>query len=337
MDELLLNSKGILDEIISLHDENGDVSSLLTKILGDKDDFMSSFISYKKNYFRNLFDKSIQEENYFSAINLANRHDFKTEKLNLDFSSSSFQKKYSDDFFKTFFDTFSKGESVESVLNDYLDFLSEQKQTPDFVSFNPLSSKNANLKATLGDTLLSVLKDKSYGVVGKCVTYFDFSKQSFVLEGNVHPTYCVRSDGDSFNIPDWTFQNGGGFNYHKSILPGNHLEFGGARYFLHQKGFVFFHHSGDFGEMSPYIAELAVKSSKGKLHPLAFNSLDGAEDYSSLSKQNKEHSFGRTFLRRVSSEAVNRIKHWNLDGEHHSDLFATVESNQEDPEDDLPF
>ncbi|MBN1175885.1 hypothetical protein JXA48_04545 [Candidatus Woesearchaeota archaeon] len=337
MDDQILNAKETLNEIIALHESYGDVVSLLTKIVGTDTDLNSALDSYQKNYFKNLFNMQVEQGNYFSAVNLASKYGFKSDKIDLNFSSPDFQKKYSAGFFKQLFDSFSKGDFNERLILDYLDFLSNQDLKPDFTSFNPLASKNSNLKATLGDTLLNVLNDKSYGVVGKCVTYFDFAKQSFVLEGNIHPRYCVRSDLASLDFPEWTYENGGGFNYHRSILPGNHLPFGGARYIFHQKGFVFFHHSGDFGQMSPYITELAVKSSKGKLHSDAFRFLDGTENYDTISKTEKEHSFGRTFLRKISSEAVNRIKHWDVRREQSNDLFATVESSNNEPEDDLPF
>lgn len=329
-----MDAKGIIDEVVSLHESHNDLSSLVIKILGDKTDAMSSLISYKHEYVKQLFDAYIAQDNYFSALALAKAHDITHAALDVDFSSPNVQENYAKGFFKHLFASFSTGDVSERAVLDYLDFLAEQDIEPDFASFDPLSSKYSTMHARLGDTLLDVASHKKYGVVGKCVAYFDNALQSFIVEGNVHPQYCVRSDMAEFTFPDWTYEHGGGFGYHKSLLPRGSIEFGGARYFFHQKGFVFFHHSGDFGKMSPYIAQHAVASSQAKLHPDAFTFLDGAENYASWSKQDKKHFFGRTFLQKISSEAVSRIKRWGASSQESADLFTSVPSSSDD---DLPF
>ena len=117
-------------------------------------------------------------------------------------------------------------------------------------NFNPLKF----FPGKPGPQLQHILDTYATGTIGKCIVYFDFEEQQFIVEGKRN-SYFRLHDYDTIEetfekTPNhFLYEHGNGFGYHRQIRPHSNLKmFGGGRFILMQDHLYFFDKSGDFGE-----------------------------------------------------------------------------------------
>jgi hypothetical protein len=328
-----------LAKLITVHEETGEVLSLVERLVGSKinGDVAAVVDSYVVDYLQAHCSSLFAKGDFFSAATIAKKYSLSVDDVAMDLSNEQMQKSYSASFFKLFFtEFFSSGRVLEDEVQTYFTFLDTHSLSAQLQDFDPVAvAKEYGVTFGLGTTLSDVVVQKRFGATGKCIAFYDSTAKSFLLEGNVHPDICLHADMTPLRFPNLAYEHGGGFGYHKQLIPANHKVklFGGARYVLHNDGLCFFHESGDFGEMSPYLTSEIVFHVGASLHPQAFDHLAGGE-YFDVSRPDVNKAYFATTLLNESSSALRTLLYQRSSKE---DGSLVSRSQDDSPDDDLPF
>lgn len=207
------------------------------------------------------------------------------------------------------------------MLTTYIAFLKETNTKSSIELLNPLPLLGEyDVKAVLNTSLVSAFENGNTGIFGKCVLFYDPENRSFILDGKMHPEYRFHSNMAEINLPRIAYENGGSLGFHRNILPHDRsiVKFGGARYFLHDEGFYFFHESGDFGPMPADLTKMCVEGSNARLHKQGLVELTPIDD-----------TFTMYFLENVGGNFCYDLR--NID------RFESSSFDDSSPDDDLPF